>query len=291
VRTDGLTPSRSGVGRSRLGRSRAGQPPRQAGRRPARPLADGHLPTPLYHQIYVLLREQIVSGAYAPRAPLPTEHELMRRFRVSRITAKRALDELAGEGLVERSRGRGTRVVEALRPAPLSGNISGLLENLLMVGLKTRVQIVDFGYVPASAEVARALAVKEGTEVQRAIRVRSRAGVPLSFTTSYVPAAVGRTYGRKELARRPLLALLEEAGVLIGSADQTISATLADTVVAPRLKVRVGSPLLSVTRTVADQDGRPVEYITILYRPDRYQYRMKLARVQGTAAKLWSPTD
>ncbi len=280
MRTEGLTPSRL----------KAGRAPRQAGRRPPRPLSDGHLPTPLYHQIYVLLREQIVSGTYAPRAALPTEHELMRRFHVSRITVKRALDELAAEGLVERSRGRGTRVVEALRPAPVSGNISGLLENLLMVGLKTRVQIVDFGYVPASAEVARALAVKEGTEVQRAIRVRSRAGVPLSFTTSYVPAEIGRTYGRKDLAREPLLALLERTGVLIGSADQTISAILADTLVAPRLKVRVGSPLLSVTRTVADQNGRPVEYINILYRPDRYQYRMKLARIQGDAAKLWSPT-
>lgn len=265
--------------------------PRAAGRRPARPLAEGHLPTPLYHQIYVLLREQIVGGAYPARAVLPTEHELMRRFHVSRITAKRALDELAAEGLVERSRGRGTRVVEALKPAPVSGNISGLLENLLMVGLKTKVEIVDFGYVPAAPEIARALGVPHGTEVQRSVRLRSRAGVPFSFTTSYVPAEIGRTYNRKDLARQPLLALLEKAGILIGSADQTISATLADTVVAPRLGVRVGSPLISVTRTVADQDGRPVEHINILYRPDRYQYRMKLARVQGAATKLWSPAS
>ncbi len=264
---------------------------RAAGRRPARPLADGHLPTPLYHQIYVLLREQIVNGAYAAQASLPTEHELMRRFKVSRITAKRALDELAAEGLVQRSRGRGTRVVDGLRPAPVSGNISGLLENLLMLGLRTKVQIVDFGYVPASFEVAKALDVAPGAEVQRAVRVRSKGGVPLSFTTSHVPAALGRTYGRKDLARRPLLALLEEAGVLIGSADQTISAALADTVVAPRLKVRVGSPLISVTRTVFDQDVRAVEYINILYRPDRYQYRMKLARIQGAATKLWSPAE
>lgn len=270
---------------------KAGRPRRAAGRRPPRPLADGHLPTPLYHQIYVLLREQIVSGAYAAQAALPTEHELMRRFNVSRITAKRALDELAAEGLVERSRGRGTRVVEGLRPAPLSGNISGLLENLLMLGLKTRVDIIDVGYVAASADVAKALGVAPGTEVQRAIRVRSKGGVPLSFSTTYVPADLGRTYGRKDLARRPLLALLEDAGVLIGSADQTISAALADTVVAPRLKVRVGSPLLSVTRTVFDQDGRAVEHINILYRPDRYQYRMKLARVQGAATKLWSPAE
>jgi GntR family transcriptional regulator len=263
----------------------------QAGRRPARPLADGHLPTPLYHQIYVVLREQIVSGVYAERAAVPTEHELMRRFSVSRVTAKRALDELAAEGLVERSRGRGTRVVERLPSEPVSGNISGLLENLLTLGLQTKVDIVDFTYVPAPGDVALALGLPAGAEVQRAIRIRSLDGEPLTFTTTYVPAELGRTYRRKDLGRRPLLALLEDAGVLIGSAEQTISATLADTIVAPRLKIRVGSPLLSVTRTVADQNGRPVEYINILYRPDRYQYRMKLARVRGSATKLWSPAE
>ena len=108
------------------------------------------------------------------------------------------------------------------------------------------------------------------------------AGVALAGLLAF-PATADDSPRRQRL--RLAVALAPGAPV-----DQTISATLADTLVAPRLKVRVGSPLLSVTRTVADQNGRPVEYINILYRPDRYQYRMKLARVQGIAAKLWSPT-
>ena len=252
---------------------------------------DSRLPTPLYHQIYVLLREQILGGVYADNELVHTEQELTRRFGVSRITAKRALDELASEGLVVRRRGKGTTVATRVAVPALNANISGLLENLLMMGLKTKVAIIDFSYVPASDEVARALGIAPGTEVQRAVRVRSLDGAPLSFTTSYVPGPLGRTYGRKDLAARPLLELLERAGVLIGSADQSIGAVLADSLVAPRLGVRVGSPLLSVTRTVFDQHSRPVEYIAILYRSDRYQYRMKLARVQGPATKLWSATD
>lgn len=252
---------------------------------------DSRLPTPLYHQIYVLLREQILGGVYAGNDLVPTEQELTRRFRVSRITAKRALNELAAEGLVVRRRGKGTTVASRVSVPALNANISGLLENLLMMGLKTKVKIIDFAYVPASEDVARALALDPGAEVQRAVRVRSLDGAPLSFTTSYVPAALGRTFGRRDLATKPLLELLERAGVLIGSADQSIGAVLADSMVAPRLAVRVGSPLLSVTRTVFDQHARPVEYIAILYRPDRYQYRMKLARVQGPATKLWSTAD
>lgn len=265
---------------------------RKAGRaQPPLNSVDSRLPTPLYHQIYVLLREQILGGVYADKQLVPTEHELTRRFGVSRITAKRALDELASEGLVVRRRGKGTTVASRVAVPPLTANISGLLENLLMMGLKTKVEIIDFAYVPASDEVSQALAIKPGEEVQRAVRARLLDGAPLSFTTSYVPAALGRTYGRKDLATKPLLELLERAGVLIGSADQSIGAVLADSLVAPRLGVQVGSPLLSVTRTVHDQHGRPVEYIAILYRPDRYQYRMKLNRVQGKATKLWSATD
>ncbi len=265
-------------------------------RRQARPRGnagglDKRLPTPLYHQIYVLLREQILGGIYSDNELVPTEHELTRRFGVSRITAKRALDELASEGLVVRRRGKGTTVASRVPAPAVNANISGLLENLLMMGLKTKVEIIDFAYVPASDDVARALDLPAGEEVQRAVRVRSIDGAPLSYTTSYVPAALGRTYGRKDLATKPLLELLEHAGVLIGSADQTIGAVLADSIVGPLLGVRIGAPLLSVTRTVIDQHGRPVEYIAILYRPDRYQYRMKLTRVQGAATKLWSATE
>lgn len=252
---------------------------------------DPQLPTPLYHQIYVLLREQILNGIYGAEALVPTEQELGERFGVSRITAKRALDELAAEGLVVRRRGRGTSVAGPLPTRPYNANLSGLLENLLMLGLKTRVAIIEFDYVIAPEDVRAALNLAADAEVQRVVRVRSIDGAPLSYTTSYVPASIGRAYGRRDLESTPLLALLERAGCLIGSADQTIGAALADTVTAPRLDVRVGSPLLSITRTVFDQNGRPVEYINILYRPDRYQYRMKLTRVQGSATKLWSTAE
>ena len=71
---------------------------------------DERLPTPLYHQIYLLLREKIRSGIVAANATLPGEQELARAFNVSRITVKRALNELASDHLVTRHRGRGTIV-------------------------------------------------------------------------------------------------------------------------------------------------------------------------------------
>ncbi len=252
---------------------------------------DERLPTPLYHQIYLILRDQISDGTYAHEALLPGEQQLGRMFGVSRITAKRALDEVAAAGLAVRERGRGTRVrLEATTP-PIRASVEGLLENLLMMGLKTEVRLLEFAYVNASVEVARALDCAAGGTVQRAVRVRRLEGAPFSHLTTYVPEAIGRSYSRKDLASRPLLALLERSGVTVSGAEQTITATLADTRVAPLLDVAVGSPLLRISRVVRDQRQCPVEYIVGLYRPDRYQYREMLSRIHAGERNTWSPVS
>ncbi len=250
---------------------------------------DERLPTPLYHQIYLILRDKIYGGNYADDTRLPGEQELARAFGVSRITAKRALDDLAAAGLAVRERGRGTRARFKAPMPPIRSQAEGLFENLLMMGLKTEVRLLEFEYTGASKEVARALKCQAGEEVQRAIRVRQLDSAPFSHLTTFVPAAIGRSYTRGDLAARPLLALLERGGVVASSAEQTITATLADSKIGPLLDVEVGSPLLRITRIVSDDRDRPVEFITALYRPDRYQYRMMLSRVQAGNRNTWSP--
>ena len=125
--------------------------------------------------------------------------------------------------------------------------------------------------------------------VQRAVRVRSVEGGPLSYLTTFVPADIGRSYTRTELAKKPLLALLERAGVAVDSAEQTISAALADAEIAPLLETEVGAPLLTLSRVVRDADGRVVEWLKAHYRPDKYQYRMQLALNRGGSTSLWEP--
>jgi GntR family transcriptional regulator len=106
-----------------------------------------------------------------------------------------------------------------------------------------------------------------------------------------VPADLSRRFGRRELAREPILLLLEAAGVRIGRAVQSISACPASAPVAAQLGVRRGSALLAVDRLVYDTEERPVQWLQGLYRPDRYQYQMQLSRVGGVAAKVWVSTE
>jgi GntR family transcriptional regulator len=254
------------------------------------------LPLPKYHQVYLVLREQLAEGRFA--AGVPGEMQLMKEFGVARVTVRRALEHLATEGLIERSPGRGTVAIEQSpaahageTPARQRAQLTGLLENIVNMGLRTLVKVVDFEVLPASTLVARQLDLAPGTLVQKAVRVRSTRDGPLSHITTHVPQEFAKGFGRRELGKKPILMLLEDSGVRIGRARQTISAKLADARIAPLLKVDVGSALLAVQRLVFDIDERPVQWLQGLYRPDRYQYEMQLSRVGGIDAKVWVSQD
>ena len=247
------------------------------------------LPLPKYHQIYLVLREQLHEGRFAQG--LPGELVLMQQFGVARVTVRRALQQLADEGLVARERGRGTRPLAAGEPGTAARakttQLAGLLENIISMTQNTTVRVLEVATVGASGEVAQALQLAPGAAVQKAVRVRSTREGPLSFITTWVPGDLAHHFGRRELARKPILVLLEEAGVRMGGAQQTISARLADAQVATHLGVAVGSALLAVRRVIHDDGGRPVQWLHGLYRPDRYEYQMQLSRVGDIAAKVW----
>lgn len=241
-------------------------------------------PLPLYHRLYLLLRQRILAGEWPEAEPLPGEHELAAAHRVSRITVRRALERLEAEGLVARRRGAGTF---ARRPEveKRRDNLRGLLENLLAMGLRTQVRLHEFDYRPAPPDIAAALELPAGSLVQRTVRVRLVKGVPFSHLTTWVPEDIGRRFSAEDLASRPLLALLEEAGVPAARAEQTISARLADADVAALLGIEPGSPLLWTRRQVREASGRVIEWIEALYRPELYEYQISLLRT----GDIWSP--
>jgi GntR family transcriptional regulator len=240
-------------------------------------------------QVYLILRDRILSGALGFGAKLPTENELAEYYAVSRVTVRRALGELARERFIERRRSAGTRVIYRAAPAPVVADISGVLANIADMGRRTAVKLLSFDYVPAAGAVAAALGVDAETLLQRSIRVRSVDRVPFSYLTTHVPETLAVTFTKQELASRPLLELLERAGVKVENARQRISAGLATPDVAQALDIRAGSPLIEMVRVVFDRTGRAVEHLHALYRPDRYAFEMDLVRSGTADTKAWSP--
>jgi GntR family transcriptional regulator len=252
------------------------------------------MPLPKYHQVYLVLREHLAEGRFA--AGLPAEMRLMQQFGMSRATVRKALERLAAEGLIERRAGRGTmprsgHTVTASTVAPKQGQLAGLLENIVHMSLQTRANVLSCATITAPPAVARRLALPARARVQKAVRVRVTQEGPLSHITTWVPFELAKGFGRRELAREPILLLLEQAGVRIGRATQSISARPADDAVARALAVPVGTALLAVERLVYDTYEHPVQWLQGLYRPDRYQYEMQLSRVGGIAAKVWVSTE
>ncbi|MCB2062312.1 MAG: GntR family transcriptional regulator [Novosphingobium sp.] len=231
---------------------------------------------PLYHQIFLRLREEITSGERAFGSRLPTEQVLSEQFGVSRITARRALDELAENRFVERKRRVGTTVIFRPPAKPFQGNINQALDSLLNFGRSTKVKLLEVDMVPVRPPIDEALHVPSGTKMLRVVRIRLFDGEPVGHYVSYIPSDVATAMTRAKLKSTPMLTLIEEAGVKIGGAHQTISATLADASLSSILQVEIGSPILRVSRTVEDKNGRPVQHILAQFRPDKYQIRLDL---------------
>ncbi len=246
--------------------------------RMTKPIAavDENLAVPLYHQVYLVLRENIRNGSYGD-SPVPTEVELCNAFGVSRITVKRAMHELAKEGLIVRQRGRGTFVAQSSQPLlPQRDSLEDLLRNVKAIGAATEMDRLDGGFVSASNDVASKLGCEPGAQIYATNQIRKNSGQPIAWVKAFVPHDVAERLTDRDTNTQPMLAQLLQAGVNVARAEQAITATIADPTVANLLGIDVGAPLIRLTRLVFDNRNRPVEWLTALYRADRYEYRTTL---------------
>jgi GntR family transcriptional regulator len=157
--------------------------------------------------------------------------------------------------------------------------LTGMIEEILAMAIKTRTKILNFDFVHAPKKVAENLKLDGDAKVLRIERVRWIKGRPISFAISYVPSDFGEKISAKDLNVQPLLNVLEDkCKVKIVRGSQIIKATEADPRTASFLEVMIGTPLLKIERVVFDIKSRPVEYVSIFYRSDRYHYAVDFMR-------------
>src|SRR5210317_1261994 len=117
-------------------------------------------PTPLYYRLYSMLKNAILDGTIDKGAQMPTEQQLAETFEVSRITAKRAMDELAAEELVERRRGKGTHVTYEYRPRPVKAPLVGMLQEIESMARHSEVVVLECKKQMPPGAVREALGLK-----------------------------------------------------------------------------------------------------------------------------------
>lgn len=242
-------------------------------------LAKGGAPTrvPLYHQLYSVLKDSILNGTISYDSQMPTEQQLAVTFNMSRITAKRAMDELAAEKLIARFRGKGSHVTYRYRPKPVRAPLVGMLENLAEMGKHSIVRVVSIEEVVPPAEIRERLGLRDRDTVHKLVRVSSNEeGEPYAYYLSWT-IGITQGYTKKHLEKTLRLDVIRENGIKLTKIEQVISAESASVKISADLDVEQGAALLSIRRESYNENGDIVDVLDCLYNPERYQYSMILS--------------
>jgi GntR family transcriptional regulator len=243
----------------------------------------------LYARVEETIAAEIAAGEYRPGDQLATEDELLQRFEVSRITVRRAIQNLVQRGLLEIRRGRGTFVLEPRIEAELS-KLSGFVEDMNAAGRRASARVIRRGVMTATARIAEHLQLARGARVMQIERVRLADGQPVSFDQTYLPLALGKKIVRNDLRMHPIFTLLEqEYGVPLLEADYLLEAVAASKAVADALQVPMGTPIFQIERTSRTAHGNPVDYEVLSYRGDLVRFTTRLFRRKESAGGIQAP--
>lgn len=231
----------------------------------------------LYVQVEQALAARMENSLH-PGDRLPTEDELIREFGVSRITVRRAVQNLATRGLVDTKPGRGTFVAAPRIRQPLT-ELSGFVEDMEAHGLAATARVLGVRDVSAPSEVRTALELPLGSAVTFIERVRLANGHPVSFDRTYLIPELGHLVAQDDLENEPIFTLLEQRhDTPLVEASYALQAVAADADVAAALEVPVGSPVFRIERTSYTRGQRPVDFEVLHYRGDTITFTTRLPR-------------
>ncbi|MEO1420978.1 MAG: GntR family transcriptional regulator [Pseudomonadota bacterium] len=231
-----------------------------------------------YEVIRNWIAERIASGEFACGAQLPSEHDVMAQFQVSRVTARQAFDALRQSGLVTAHRGKGYFVARLRADASLE-RLQSFGEMMAPFGIETSSNVLELVEAPANESVAAALGIEAGEIVTRLVRSRLAGHTVVSLDISHYKLVLGRRLMTLDLANRDVFLLLEEKiGVELGYADVTLEVVPISASYAPILDVTTGQPVTRLERNTFDNSGSTVASEEIFARLDAMRFHARIPR-------------
>ncbi|GAB6099937.1 phosphonate metabolism transcriptional regulator PhnF [Halanaerocella petrolearia] len=223
-------------------------------------------PIPLYYQLENIIREKIEQGEYQSGDKIPSERKLSQQFDLSRMTIRKAIDNLVDEGLLHRKRGKGTFVSKE-KLEPISGLI-GYIESMKMRGLECTNEVVSQDLIIPRKEISNRLEINENEKVILTERLRLADGKAIGFERSYVPYSVCSDLLEVDMSQESVYECLAEAGYKPTKAKDEVEAILADDKLSDLLEMKDGGAVLRKKR-VTFSNNRPVEFSYNYYRGDK----------------------
>ena len=231
---------------------------------------------PLYVQIYQDLREQILKHVYEQGQTIPTELELQEIYNVSRITVRQAVQNLEQEGLVIRSRGRGTVVAQLEKIEEQLALIKSFTEEMRDRNLSPGTKFAEVSTVLADEKLADIFSCKVGDSIYRIRRVRTANGRPVVLFDTFIFTDIELPRDNR-LYFDSLYQLLKELGIAnpVG-VEERFEAVVADAEISKALGVSVGAPLMKRVRKSFNKEHRVQEYTHSYYDGDNYSYIIRI---------------
>ena len=235
---------------------------------------------PHYRQIELALRERL--SAMRPGERLPSDTDLCREFRVSRMTVRNAMQRLADDGLIQRIPGIGSFVVEPPSHR-YADRLLAFSHEMQRQGRTPTSRLLAREVRPATDGEASALRLRPSETVVVVRRLRLADGVPIALETAILAPGTADVVLAADLERGSLHEVLAAAGMRLQRGNATITAEPATPTDARLLGVPEGEPLLVERRVISDAHGQSVEATESRYPGDRYALDVRFVVEDGSA--------
>lgn len=238
---------------------------------------------PKYRELVEMLRHRMAKAPVG--SPMPSERRLAEETGVSRMTARRAIDELVRAGLLTREVGRGTFVAQPEVSMPLQ--LTGFTEDMRARGYEPSSRVLHMGMVPADEQVAQIFGIEVGADLLLLARLRLADGAPMVIERSHLRADAFPGLQRYDFRSESLYrVLVEDYGVRFDAGEQVIRAGIVGDGDAETLSILSGAPVLELVRTSISH-GDVVEWATSTYPASRFELSARIAPVtaQGSDSR------
>jgi len=237
---------------------------------------DHKSPVPLHAQAEALLRNMIEEPEFREGGFLPNEVDLAKRLGISRNTIRQALNKLVYEGLLIRKKGVGTTVADRNVNSKVSNWLS-FTDEMKAKGLEPFTFDISITREIPHKDVLQVFGIQEDKQIIKLERLRGLKDNPFVYFYSYFHPRVGLS-GEEDFSRQLYDLLEQDYSTIAFLSREEISARAADAILAEKLGMKEGDPVLVRKRVVYDPGNRPFEYNVGFYRADSFVYTIESER-------------
>jgi len=235
-------------------------------------------PIPYYYQIQQQIIAAIENSEWKPDEFIPSERELSDKFKVSRITTRKALDNLMIEGYIKKIKGKGAVVAKPRIEEQLFNRLIGTFQDLKDKGFDIKNEILSFGILKAEKNITKELNLSENEEVFRFERLRYIDKEPYHFSKTFIPKKICPNFDPKFLINNSLIQVMENKYDLkIYKVKRILQANVATVEDSKLFKIKIGSPILTFFNTAYIKDGTAIEYTLNKIRGDMSKFEIEIS--------------